>query len=146
MNVRPITIWCVLFALLAYAANGAGFVVGHAVTVCQTQSMIAALDGDTSSDASVYDFQRALETRKGEEPPSSPEGEVAPHATLAGGPLAYSTQGFAPLSLGKALRANPSLTPLADTPVEPVSPPLARPTPGSRFSYLIAPHAPPARS
>ena len=147
MNVRPIAIWCVLFALLANAADGASFAVGgtlgRVVTVCQTQSMIAALDGDTSCDVSVYDFQRALETRKGEEPPASPEGDMAPHATLAGGPLDFSTQGFAPLPLGKALYVNRSLTPLGDTPVEPVSGLLASLTPGNRFFYQIAPHAPP---
>lgn len=145
MHVRPTAIWCTLFALFASVANGTVCPVNSTWTgspnICDMQFMIACMeDGGTS--ASVCDLQRGLDTGDGALPTVMPETTEIFRAVMADS-QATLPRLTAPLS-AFALHSFQRIEFTATAPtLLPVSPPVEISTPGIRFSFRIAPHAPP---
>lgn len=145
MHVRPTAIWCTLFALIAAVANGTACPVNAALVgppnICDTQFMIACME-DSGASTSVCDLQRGLDTAKGALPSAMPETTEVLRAVMTDSPAtpprtapplpAFTSHTFQRIEF---LGAAPALAP--------VSPPVDISTPGLRFSFRIAPHAPP---
>lgn len=148
MVLRPITIWCTLFVLLATAAEGTAYVQidepGGNSAVCRAQSLIASLNaiGSESSPSEhvVCDIQRALAEH---EDSSLPLGQD--HSLLAALVLSQSAN---PIPV--PLIAECSLIVSACARFQFLStssqiriPPCPGKPPASRLSFQISPHAPP---
>jgi len=146
MKFPPIAIWVVLFALLACAAEGRGFgwfsSPSTPVDVCEAQARIASFTSQSpQATPLVCDFQRALgDMESGGSTPSAPNAPALlvtlnPDRIFLPSPTPAAWSCWAHESTGIGLEsAEESMA---------ISPVLTGPPPGLRFSYRLAPHAPP---
>ena len=146
MKFPPIAIWVVLFALLACAAEGRGFgwfsSPNTPADVCEAQARIASFSSETPQSTSlVCDFQRALGAMDCLGTTPSDPGAPALLVTLNPDRILLSSPAPAAWTCWALQSAGIGLESISES-ANPV-PVLTGPPPGLRFSYRLAPHAPP---
>ncbi len=146
MKFPPLAIWVALFALLSCAAEGRGFgpiySVDASADVCDAQAQIASFSSERPhASALVCDFQRALGAMNSGATSTADLGSPALFVTVDPSRvcLPCSAHNTAPALWALQL---PSIV-VDSTPHVVGAPTLSGPPPGVRFSYRLAPHAPP---
>lgn len=147
MKFPPIAIWVALFALLSCSADGRGFgsICGGAasVDVCAAQAQIASLSSESPHVSSlICDIQRTLGAMDCSGTNTADHGSPTLLVTVDSSRVLLSC----PTSTVVALWGVASPTPALESTLECTAsnaPPLSGPAPGLRFSYCLAPHAPP---
>lgn len=147
MKFSPRVVWVALFALLACAADGPGFgALTPSITsvdVCAAQAHIASLSSPARQYAVVVcDLQRALGAVNGQGPaPASPELASLVVTLAASRTALHPPGGSAASTQGEITDSGTVYAPSIET-IRAFPTPKGAP-PGSRFSFQIAPHAPP---
>jgi hypothetical protein len=147
MKFPPIAIWVALFALLSCAAEGRGFgSIHHAVAsadVCEAQAKIASFSSEFPHPSFfVCDFQRALGAMDLGAASTADHGAPTLLVTVGSSRVCLTC----PASTVVALWGLASPTPAIESALECTqsdAATLSGPPPGVRFSYCLAPHAPP---